>query len=85
MSGDKTRIIRLLRTARGQVEGIIKMIENDRYCVDVSNQIMASQAILSKVNNEILLAHIENCVLNAPVEEQEEKMKELATVLDNMY
>ncbi len=41
MTGDKISAARLLRTARGQMDGIIKMIEDNRYCIDISNQIMA--------------------------------------------
>ena len=38
MKGDKKKTLQLLRTARGQIDGIIKMIEDDRYCIDISNQ-----------------------------------------------
>ena len=48
MKADKSQVTRLLKTARGQIDGILKMIEEDRYCVDVSNQIMATQAILKR-------------------------------------
>ncbi|MDY3745334.1 MAG: metal-sensing transcriptional repressor, partial [Lachnospiraceae bacterium] len=48
MQADKTKVTRLLKTARGQLDGILNMIENDRYCIDISNQIMAAQAILTK-------------------------------------
>lgn len=52
MTADNSKITRLLKTARGQIDGILKMIDENRYCIDVSNQIMACQAILSKVNKE---------------------------------
>ena len=38
------------------------MIEEDRYCVDISNQLLATQALLKRVNQEILRAHIRGCV-----------------------
>jgi DNA-binding FrmR family transcriptional regulator len=44
MKADKELINRLLRTAAGQIEGIIKMVDEDRYCVDISNQILAAQS-----------------------------------------
>ena len=50
MQRDDAKLIRLLKTAGGQIEGIIRMIEDKKYCIDVSNQIMAAQAILSRVN-----------------------------------
>ena len=58
MKADKTQVSRLLKTARGQIDGILKMIEEDRYCMDISNQLMATQSILSKANSEVLKAHI---------------------------
>lgn len=84
MQADKNKTIRLLRTARGQIDGIIKMMEEDRYCIDVSNQILASQAILGKVNKLVLNAHIENCVMNCSEQEKVDKLKEIETVLDNL-
>ena len=84
MTGDTTKVNRLLKTARGQIDGILKMIEEDRYCIEVSNQIMACQAILSKVNREVLNAHINHCVLNATGGERQEKLDEIAKVLDNL-
>ena len=58
MRADKQTVTRLLKTARGQLDGILAMVENDRYCVDISNQVMATQSILTKANKEILKAHI---------------------------
>ena len=49
MQADKKKVTRLLKTARGQIDGILKMIEEDRYCVDISHQIMASQAVLKNL------------------------------------
>lgn len=42
MRADKQTVTRLLKTARGQLDGILAMVENDRYCVDISNQVMAT-------------------------------------------
>ncbi|NLK70698.1 MAG: metal-sensing transcriptional repressor [Clostridiales bacterium] len=65
MKADNVKVTRLLKTARGQIDGILKMIEEDRYCIDISNQIMATQAILRSVNREVLNAHLESCVKDA--------------------
>ena len=46
MRADKQTVTRLLKTARGQLDGILAMVENDRYCVDISNQVMATQLSL---------------------------------------
>lgn len=58
-------VYRNLKIARGQVEGIIKMLEDDRYCIDISRQIMATISILKKVNAEILHDHLKGCVKEA--------------------
>ncbi len=54
-----------LKTAKGQIEGIVRMIEDDRYCVDVSKQILSAQSLLRKANLEILRGHIKTCVTDA--------------------
>lgn len=85
MQAERKKIERLLKTARGQIDGILKMIEEDRYCLDISNQIMASQAILTKVNKEILRSHMEHCVKDAIEEGQgEDKIQEVLDVIDKM-
>ena len=60
MQADRQKVERLLKTARGQLDGILKMVEDNRYCMDISNQIMATQAILHRVNREILQAHLQH-------------------------
>ena len=84
MKADKTKINRLLKTARGQIDGILKMVEEDRYCMDISQQLMAmaTEAILNKANKEILTAHLKSCVTGAKTdEEREEKVDELVAML----
>ncbi len=85
MVRDDAKLIRLLKTAGGQIEGIIKMIEDGKYCIDISNQIMAAQAVLGRVNREVLNAHLHSCVLSS-VESgsADEKMDEIAAVLDKL-
>ena len=61
-------IFRNLKIAKGQVEGIIRMLEEDRYCIDVSRQIMATISILKRVNAEILHDHMKGCVRDAILE-----------------
>ena len=46
MKADKEKVSRYLKTAKGQIDGILRMIEDDRYCVDISHQLMATEAIL---------------------------------------
>lgn len=85
MKADKEKTTRLLKTARGQIEGIIKMIEEDRYCIDVANQLMATQAILKNVNRMVLHDHLEHCVHGAFEEGNHgEKIQEIMTVIDKL-
>jgi len=65
MTEDSEKVARLLRTARGQIDGILRMVEEDRYCVDISNQLMATASILRKANTEILRAHMYHCVMDS--------------------
>lgn len=82
MKADQQKISRLLKTARGQIDGILKMVEEDRYCIDISQQLMATEAILNKVNKEILTAHLKCCVSHAETqEEKEKKIDELISML----
>lgn len=82
MMADKTQVLRLLRTARGQLDGILKMVEGDRYCLDIAHQLMATEAVLNRANREILAAHLKHCVKTARTEqEREEKIDELIQVL----
>ncbi|HIS00997.1 MAG TPA: metal-sensing transcriptional repressor [Candidatus Excrementavichristensenella intestinipullorum] len=62
MKADKDRVSHSLKIARGQLDGILRMVEEDRYCVDVSNQLQATISLLKNVNREIIRAHIRGCV-----------------------
>lgn len=82
MMADQKTVLRLLKTARGQLDGILKMVEDDRYCIDISQQVMATEAILNRVNKEILAAHLKHCVKQADTEqEREEKIDEFVSTL----
>lgn len=62
MKAKKGDITHKLKIARGQIDGILQMIEEDRYCVDISNQLQATQALLRSASQQILQAHIRSCV-----------------------
>jgi len=86
MKADHTLIERLLKTARGQINGVLNMIEEDQYCIDIVNQILASQAILNKASKEILIAHIDGCVSECFSSNDENfqkaKLEELKILID---
>lgn len=85
MVADAKKVSRMLKTARGQLDGILKMIEEDRYCIDISQQVMATEALLNRVNREILTAHLRGCVKDACCEgSREEKIEELVATLDKI-
>ena len=85
MRADHESVTRLLKTARGQIDGILKMVEEDRYCVDVSNQIMAAQSVLKRANRMVLAAHMECCVREAVSNgDPDEKLQELSRLLDKL-
>lgn len=86
MMADKDTVVRLLKTARGQLDGILKMVDDDRYCMDIYNQILAAQSILKKTNKEILKSHMNHCVndafLDGNEEHKKEKIEEIISVID---
>ncbi|MDO4260497.1 MAG: metal-sensing transcriptional repressor [Eubacteriales bacterium] len=85
MQADRKKVERLLKTARGQIDGILRMVEEDRYCMDISAQIMATDAILRKVNNEVIRAHMKGCVKSAILDGAgDEKIDELMQVVDKL-
>ena len=85
MQADKERISGLLKTARGQIDGIVKMVEEDRYCIEISQQLMATEAILNRANKEILSAHLKHCVQEAASEEERSrKIDEFVTTLGHI-
>ena len=62
---DKQKIETRLRRIEGQVRGIQKMIEDDRYCIDVLTQVNATRAALESVALQLLADHTEHCVVEA--------------------
>ncbi|NLE26359.1 MAG: metal-sensing transcriptional repressor [Clostridiaceae bacterium] len=82
---EKNQVINLLKTSKGQIEGIIKMLEDDRYCVDVSKQILSVQGLLKKANLKIIDQHIKHCVREAFTEGEvagNQKVDEIIHLID---
>ena len=77
-----------LNRIEGQVRGITRMIDRDRYCIDVLNQIEAVKAALKKVEDEILRDHIKTCVehsiVSGDAKDQRRKVAELVKVLSHI-
>jgi CsoR family transcriptional regulator, copper-sensing transcriptional repressor len=74
-----------LERIEGQVRGVARMLDEDRYCIDVLTQIMAARAALRKVEEEILRDHVAHCVEGAiasgDTSEQRKKVAELMDVM----
>ena len=64
-SAGKDRLVKRLARVEGQVRGVSKMVEEDRYCIDVLTQISAVQAALDKVALGLLDEHTRHCVIGA--------------------
>ena len=83
MNEERKKALQSLKTSKGQIDGIIKMIEEERYCMDISNQIVAAQALLKRSNLLILKQHLNHCVKQAVINgESDEKIDEIMTILE---
>lgn len=88
MRADSGSVVTLLKTAKGQIDGVIKMIDDDRYCIDISHQLLSANAILRKANKEIIKGHLEGCLKEAfesgDETEKQEKIEEIYSLLDDI-
>jgi DNA-binding FrmR family transcriptional regulator len=84
----KQSVAARLKRIEGQVRGVLRMVEQDRYCVDVLTQVSAVRAALHKVEEQILRDHVSNCVAGAFVSgnpvEQRHKVEELVDTIGRM-
>jgi CsoR family transcriptional regulator, copper-sensing transcriptional repressor len=78
---DKEAVLKRLRRIEGQVRGVEKMVEENRWCIDVVTQVTAIQAALDKVALELLSDHAAHCVIGAPEGEQAERTDELMSAV----
>ncbi|MGE5628221.1 MAG: metal-sensing transcriptional repressor [Solirubrobacterales bacterium] len=85
MNDERKKALQSLKTAKGQIDGIIKMIDDERYCLDISNQIMAVQSLLRKANMLILKQHLDHCVKTAMINGNgEEKIDEIISIIQKL-
>ncbi|GAB6094936.1 metal-sensitive transcriptional regulator [Desulfatiferula olefinivorans] len=61
----KSEAMTRLKKVEGQIRGIMKMVENEKYCIDIINQITAAEKALSGVSRIIMKRHVESCVASA--------------------
>ncbi len=85
MRKSKSSCLKRLSRIEGQVRGLARMVEEDRYCIDIVTQIAAARAALRRVEDEVLRDHIAHCVEHAIVSgdavDQRHKIEELMDVL----
>ena len=85
MNDEQKEALKTLKISKGQIEATIKMIEDGRYCVDVSNQIIAAQSLLKKANLLILKQHMNHCVAEAFEHDKgSEKIDEIIALLSKI-
>ena len=84
----KTSVLKRLNRIEGQVRGIARMVDEERYCIDVMTQIAAVRAALRRAEEEILRDHVAHCVEHAicsgDAQDQRRKVAELMEVLARM-
>ena len=83
---ENEKSLRRLKTIEGHLRGVIRMVEEDAYCIDVVRQIQAVEAALNKVSSQILENHLNSCVITAVKgdnpNERERVLKEITEVFD---
>lgn len=81
----KSSVLKRLRRVEGQVRGLAKMVEDDRYCIDIVTQIAAVRAALRRAEEEVLRDHVAHCVEHAIAsgdpDDQRRKVAELMEVV----
>jgi DNA-binding FrmR family transcriptional regulator len=86
MQSDSDTVLRRLKTVEGHLRGVIRMVEEDAYCIDVIRQIQAIEAALNKVSSKILEDHLNSCVITAiqgnNKKERERVLKEISEVFE---
>ena len=85
-AGRKDQIIKRLSRAEGQVRGVAKMVSQDKYCIDILDQINAAQAALDKAAMELLRDHTKHCLANDDVKpgKSGDKAEELVGAISRM-
>ena len=84
MQGDaKTSVLKRLQRIEGQVRGLTRMVDDDRYCIDIVTQISAVRAALRRAEEEILRDHVAHCVEDAIKSgNRTEQRKKVAELMD---
>jgi DNA-binding FrmR family transcriptional regulator len=83
---NRTKLLNRLNRIEGQVRGVARMVEADRYCIDILTQLQAVRSALARVEGELLKGHLDHCIESAIVSgdqgEQRRKAAELIELLE---
>ncbi|MCK5747849.1 MAG: metal-sensitive transcriptional regulator [Oricola sp.] len=86
LMSDSAAIIKRLNRIENQVRGVARMVEEDRYCIDILHQVQAIKSALSRAESEILKNHAHHCVAEAiktgSAQAQQEKFSELVDLFE---
>jgi DNA-binding FrmR family transcriptional regulator len=86
MNTESDEVLKRLKSAEGHLRGVIRMVEEGAYCIDVIRQIQAVQAALNKINTTILEDHLNSCVITAirgeNPNDRERVLREIADVYE---
>jgi DNA-binding FrmR family transcriptional regulator len=85
-TNSRNTVLRRLKTIEGHLKGVVRMVEEEAYCIDVIRQIQAVEAALNKVSEQILEEHLNSCVITAirgeSEGERERVLKEISEVFE---
>jgi CsoR family transcriptional regulator, copper-sensing transcriptional repressor len=84
-SGDRDRIQKRINRVVGQVSGIQRMIQEDRYCVDILHQISAVRSALDALGVELLTSHVQNCVMGDQSRHPKAKPLKKEEILEELH
>ncbi|MDD8048147.1 MAG: metal-sensing transcriptional repressor [Thomasclavelia sp.] len=81
---EKKKMVQRLNRIEGQVRGISNMVQEDRYCVDIFNQVLAIQKSLNSFNKVLLANHINTCVVEDIKNDNTEAVDELCSLIQKL-
>ena len=88
MRAERKKVEPVVRMARGQLDAVLKMIEDNRYCMDIVTQLLAAEALLRKARQEVVRGHLEGCVQDAMESgtpaQRAQKLDEIIRLLEKM-
>ncbi|MBS7225332.1 MAG: metal-sensing transcriptional repressor [Clostridiaceae bacterium] len=88
MKAERKKVEPLVKMARGQLDAVLKMIDDNRYCMDIVTQMLAAEALLRKARQAVVKGHLEGCVQDAiasgTTEERAQKLDEIIRLLEKM-